>query len=393
MRATTLLVCAALCAPIAFAQPLRVGDINSYQDFPAHLEPYRKGWQLAEEELNRAGGVNGRRIEVLARDDGMREDEAVRHATDLVDNGKVDLLMGGFSTGVSLALADFAERRGIVYLATLSLTDRLAGAGANRYTFTLRPSAGTQASVLLPEAIRMKKKRWAIVYPHNMVDAAVIDALSMRLMNDDPGIDAVYDQVAPLGGMDAAGIALWMRDNGVQAVLSFLFGAELKQFVAAARAYGLLERLQVLNALAGQPEDLAALEAGAADGWWVTGYPADAIDYGSHPRFFEQYRARWGEPPAAGSLYGYTALMSIAHAVRRAKSTDAERLVHAFETLQAPSPVGPLEWRKDRRSTMGIFVGQLSITGKGASMVRWRYESAARHLALATEAESTARQE
>jgi branched-chain amino acid transport system substrate-binding protein len=72
--------------------------------------------------------------------------------------------------------------------------------------------------------------------------------------------------------------------------------------------------------------------------------------------------------------------MAIAHALRRAESTDAEKLVEAFEALRVPSPLGVLQWRKDHRSTLGTFVGQLSNTGEEPAMVRWRYESSLRHL-------------
>lgn len=374
MGKAAFLLLAALCASLAGAQPVRVGDINSYRQFPAHLEPYRKGWRLAEEKLNAAGGVNGRRIEVLSRDDAARADVAQRHATELVEVEEVDVLMGGFTSSVSLALADFAHRRRIVYLAT-ALTDELAGRTGNRHTFALRPSGRVQASALLREAVRMQKKRWAIVFPHNMYGYAAIESFRTRLMDEDPGVDAVYEQRVALGSVDAWGVVRRMQEHRVDAILSFLFGTDLKEFIDVARASGLLSRVQVLNVLAGQPENLAVLGDSAPDGWWVTGYPADDIDYGAHPRFVAQYRQRWGETPAAGSLYGYTALIAIAHALRRAQSTDAEKLIAAFEALRVPSPIGVLQWRKDRRSTLGTFVGRLSNTGVGEpSMVRWRYQ-------------------
>jgi branched-chain amino acid transport system substrate-binding protein len=380
MGRAVLFFSAVLCASSAIAQPLRIGDINSYSHFPGHLEPYRKGWRLAEEEINGAGGVNGRRIEVLSVDDSARADEALRHAEDLVAVEKVDVLMGGFTSSVSVALAEFAQRHRVVYLAAGALTDELAGPTGNRYTFTLRPSGRVQASALLGEAVRMRKKRWAIVYPHNMYSYSAIESFRTRLMDTDHGVDAVFEQTVALGAIDAWGVVLWMEENRVQAVLSFLFGEDLKAFIGAAREVGLLEHLQVLNVLAGQPENLAFLDDHVPEGWWVTGYPAAGIDYGDHPRFAAQYRSRWGEDPAAGSLYGYTALIAIAHALRRAQSGDAEKLVAVFERLRVPSPIGMLQWRKDRRSTLGTFVGQLSNNGEEPAMVRWRYESSLRHL-------------
>jgi len=60
---------AAFAQPAAAQEPIKLGELNSYKVFASFLEPYRKGWQLALEEVNAAGGVLGRRIEIVSRDD------------------------------------------------------------------------------------------------------------------------------------------------------------------------------------------------------------------------------------------------------------------------------------------------------------------------------------
>src|SRR5690606_33456457 len=52
----------------AAEEPIRIGELNSYKAIPAFLEPYKKGWELAVDEINAAGGINGRKIEVVSRD-------------------------------------------------------------------------------------------------------------------------------------------------------------------------------------------------------------------------------------------------------------------------------------------------------------------------------------
>lgn len=326
MRKAFLVLLAILSCSRLYAQPIRIGDINSYRHFPAHLEPYRKGWRLAQEQINAAGGANGRRIEVVSRDDDMRADTAVRHATELAAREKIDVLMGGFTSGVSVALAQYAGERRLVYVAAGALTDEVVGKHGNRYSFRLRPSAATQASMLLPEALKLNKRRWAIIYPHNMYDYAAIETFRMRLMKEQPSVDSVYEQLIPLGQIDALGVVRWIQDNDVQAVLSLLFGNDLREFVAQGNSAGLFRHVEVLNPLAGHPEDLALLKGTAPEGWWVTGYPSDDIDYGSH------------------------------------------------------RPVGVVQWRKGHHSTMGAFVGQLANKGRETVMVRWRYEGTLRYL-------------
>src|SRR3954471_3286658 len=95
----------------SFAQSIRLGELNSYKTFPAFLEPYRKGMELALDEINRGGGVLGRPLELVVRDDNGNAGDAVRVAEELTSREKVDVLMGTFSSAVGLAIADFARQR------------------------------------------------------------------------------------------------------------------------------------------------------------------------------------------------------------------------------------------------------------------------------------------
>src|SRR5665811_1287394 len=72
--------------------PIKIGEINSYSSMPQFTSPYRQGWQLAVEQINAAGGLLGRKVEVIARDDGGKPEEALRHAVELTSNERVDVL-------------------------------------------------------------------------------------------------------------------------------------------------------------------------------------------------------------------------------------------------------------------------------------------------------------
>src|SRR6516164_8265666 len=112
--AQAALTLALLGSPAVNAQPIKLGELNSYKTFPAFLEPYKKGMELALEEVNRAGGVLGRPLELVVRDDNGNPGDAVRVAEELVAREKVDLLMGTFSSAVGLAVADFAKQRKVL---------------------------------------------------------------------------------------------------------------------------------------------------------------------------------------------------------------------------------------------------------------------------------------
>ena len=68
---------------------IKIGELNSYKVFPAFLEPYKKGMELALEEIKRAGGVHGRKLELVSRDDGGNPGDAVRVAEELIARERV----------------------------------------------------------------------------------------------------------------------------------------------------------------------------------------------------------------------------------------------------------------------------------------------------------------
>ncbi|MGH6921378.1 MAG: ABC transporter substrate-binding protein, partial [Geminicoccaceae bacterium] len=94
------------------ADPVKIGEINSYSRFPGFTLSYQQGWQLAVEQVNAAGGVlGGRPLEVISRDDGGQSANAVTLANELVAGEGVALLAGTFLSNVGLAVSDFAKQK------------------------------------------------------------------------------------------------------------------------------------------------------------------------------------------------------------------------------------------------------------------------------------------
>ena len=107
---------------------------------PAFTVPYRNGWQLAVEEINAAGGVLGRKLEVISRDDAGKPEDAVRLAGELVDNEKVDLLAGTLPLQYRPRGQPISRKQNKqLFVAAEPLTDALVWAQGNRYT--LPPAA------------------------------------------------------------------------------------------------------------------------------------------------------------------------------------------------------------------------------------------------------------
>jgi branched-chain amino acid transport system substrate-binding protein len=367
-------VAALVSALAAGAQPVKLGELNSYKQFPAFLEPYRKGMELARDEVNAAGGVLGRPLEIVSRDDTGNPGDAVRVAEELISREKVVLLMGTFASNVGLAVADLARQRKVLFLAAEPLTDKIVWENGNRYTFRLRASTYMQTAMLVPEAARLGKKRWAIVYPNYEYGQSAASAFKKQMIALQPGGIEFVEQAVPLGKIDAGPVVQALVDAQPDAIFSSLFGADLARFVREGELRGLFRDRPVFNLLGGEPEYLDPLKDEAPVGWWVTGYPWYAIDTAEHKRFRDAYQAKYKDYPRLGSVVGYSVVKTAAAALRKAGSTDTEKLVAAMSGLGVDTPFGPISFRGlDHQSTMGAYVGRTAVKdGKGV-MVDWRY--------------------
>jgi len=358
---------------------IRVGEINSYKAQPAFLDPYRKGWELALEQVNAAGGINGRKLEIISRDDGATPGDAVRVAEELLSREKVDVLAGGFLSHIGLALTDFAKQKKVFFLASEPLTDKIVWQNGNRYTFRLRSSTYMQTAMLVPEAAKAGKKRWAIVYPNYEYGQSAAATFKEQLKKIQPDVEFVGEQAPPLGKVDAGSVVQAPADLKPDAIFNVLFGADLSKFVREGNTRGLFKGRTVLGLLTGEPEYLDPLKDEAPEGWIVTGYPWYGIDTPDHKAFLDAYRKKYDDYPRLGSIVGYSMVTALAAGLKKAGSTDTEKLITAFEGLEFPSPFGKASFRAiDHQSTMGVFVGRTAVKDGKGLMVDYRYEDGAK---------------
>ena len=380
--AATAAVAAGLARRPALAQAaIRIGEVNSYSGIPQFTLPYRNGWQLAVEEVNAAGGVLGRRLEVLSRDDAGRPGDAVTAANGLVANEGVALLAGTFFSHVGLAVSDYARQKRVLFVAAEPLTDALVWEKGHRYAFRLRPGTHTQAAMLVEEAAKLPAKRWATVAPNYEYGQAAVAAFRKLLAERRPDVQWVAEQWPAQGKIDPGPTIQALAQGRPEAIFNVTFGTDLAKFVREGQTIGFFQGKAVVSLLSGEPEYLDPLGAEAPEGWIVTGYPWYAIDTPAHRRFLGAYRARFEDYPRLGSVVGYNTFTAIAAAIAKAGSVDTERLVVAMEGLAFDSPFGPITFRaSDHQSTMGAYVGRTAVQeGKGV-MVDWRYADGARYL-------------
>jgi len=228
--------------------------------------------------------------------------------------------------------------------------------------------------MLVPEAAKLKKKRWAVVYPNYEYGQSAVATFKQLLKAAQPDVEFVGEQAPPLGKLDAGSVVQALADAKPDAIFNVLFGADLSKFVREGNTRGLFQGRAVVSLLTGEPEYLDPLKDETPDGWIVTGYPWYGIQTPEHKAFFLAYHRKYNDYPRLGSVVGYSTIKSLAAGITKAKSTETEKLVTAFKGLELMTPLGRTVYRpQDHQSTMGAYVGKTKNDKGRGTMVDYVY--------------------
>ena len=375
-----IFLCTAVCVTINPFDEVRadetitVGEINTYSKLTSFTFPYRNGWQLALEEINATGGIRGKKLKVISRDDAGKPGNAVTIAEELIRKNRVALIMGSFYSHVGLALTDFAKHHRVLYIAAEPLSDALVWSKGNRYTFRLRPSTYMQAAMLAEEASKNPAKRWATIAPNYAYGKDAVKAFKKVLLSKRPDIQFVAEQWPALSKINAGAEIQALTDAKPEAVYNVTFAGDLAKFVREGKLRAFFKNIFVASLLTGEPEYLDPLKNEAPEGWLVTGYPWYDIERPQHLRFVKNYKEKFNDYPRMGSLVGYNVMMAVAAMLQKANSIQIEEMVKAMEGLEFDSPIGPITFREiDHQSTMGAYVGRIALADGKGIMVAWKY--------------------
>lgn len=366
---------------------IKVGEINSYSALPAFLDPYRKGMDLALKEVNDAGGIKGKKLVIISKDDGGKPADALTAANELVSRDGVVMIAGGFLSNVGLALADFAKQKQVMYLAAEPLTDALVWSKGNDYTFRLRTSNYMQAAMLAEEAAKLPAKRWATIAPNYEFGQSFVAVFKELLKKRKPDVEFVAEQWPPLNKIDAGPVLQAIDAANPEAILNATFAGDLVKLVREGNTRGIFKNRVVVSYLTGEPEYLDPLKTETPEGWIVTGYPWYGIKTAEHQAFLDAYQQLHKDYPRLGSIVGYSTVKSIAAALKATDDYSTAGLVKAMKNLKVSTPFGDVVYRAaDHQSTMGAYIGTTSQKDGQGIMVNFQFKPGADYLPSEAEA-------
>lgn len=349
------------------ADTITIGDMNAYTRLANVAGPYKQGLDLGIKEINAAGGVLGKQLKVVSRDTQGKPGVAIKIAEEMISRDGAVMIIGTTFSHIGIALASYAKKHKVVYLASGPLADAVTWAKGNAYTFRLRSNVYMLSSMLAVEAVKKDIKRWATIAPNFAYGKEAVAAFKKIMKAKQPGVEFVAEQWPGLFKMDPGAETQALMNAKPDAIFNASFGSDLAKFVREGRLRGLFKDRLVVSLLTGEPEYIEPMKAEAPEGWLVTGYPWYDIDTPVHNAFKAAYQKEYNTYPRQNSVIGYTTAYTVKAALEKAGSTETEKLRQAMVGLKVSTPVGPINFREiDNQSTMGMYIGWTKLKdGKG----------------------------
>lgn len=340
-------------------------------------EPSLKGAQMYVEELNAKGGVLGRKIELLPRDTKGNADEAVRVARDLILRENVDFLVGTLTSAEGPAVSPVAKENRIVFVVPVVKTDVLTN-DANRHPYIFRTASNTTIEGRTAAEILAKwnVKRVGTMSQNYAFGHDVTKAFVEHLKKLRPDIEIVDQQWPKLGEADYTPFINAQMAKKPDAVFTSLWGGHFVTFAKQAKPLRYFESVNFNVLAAGEA---GAIETAKAMGddypFGVTANAYDAFNWDAGPPAHKEYIARLKvymkeDNPSSWPITGYIGMQVLTEAIRKAGSTDSDKVAAAMKDLTVDTPIGKQTIRaKDQQANRAQFWGKMGKDPKYAFAV------------------------
>ena len=369
VRVLTLLLAALLALPIAAEaqKPIKVG-YPMILSGPGALfgDPALKGAQMFVEELNAKGGVLNRKIELVPRDTKGDANEAVRVSRELILKENVDFLVGTLTSAEGPAVSVVAKENKIVFIAPIPKTDQLT-APDKLHPYVFRVSANTTMEGRSAAEIVAKwpVTKIATISPDYAYGQDVTKSFVEHIKKIKPSVEIVDQQWPKLGEADYTPFINAQLAKKPEAVFSSLWGGHFVTFAKQAKPLGYFDAVKY-NVMAvgeaGSPESTKSMGADYPVGIWGNSY--DAFYWEDNPGAHKDYTARISkflkdEYPSSWAIQGYIGMQFLVEAIKKAGSSDSDKVSKALLGLTIDTPVGKQTIReKDHQANRGQLYGK-----------------------------------
>lgn len=352
-----------LAAPATAQETVKLGLIDIYSGgFSFIADTIRNGFQIAIDEANQAGGLNGRKFELVTADMGGQVEKAVTEARRMMLEEKIRFVTVGIHSGAAVAVGNLAKEQKALVIGGFATTKRLTGEAGHQYVGRANLST-VEIGRVMAEYLKDKPdiKRVATIAPDYEYGQHFIGDFLAHLKVVRPDVTVVRQEWPKLGATDFAAHVTAMQAQPVDLVVNGGFGADLVNFLKAARDFGLFEgKTQFMThgldlTKVGTLKD--SLPSSTVATVW---YPFYSIDSAKSKSFAADMEKRMNSYPTGSAPVGYVAGKMLVEAIRKAGSDDVEKVIAAMGGVQFEGPTGPVKVRAcDNMALYNFYIGKV----------------------------------
>lgn len=369
MMLAALLSATALTSAYA-ADPIKIGVVTPLSGTYAGIgQQVRWGLELATKEINAAGGIMGRQVELTFEDEEANPSVAVQKADKLFQVNKVDFLTGTVNSGSTLAVGQVAERAGKLIATTVSFADSITGDKCSPNVFRVNARAGQQSSALAVWLSKEKPKA-NVFYLGPDYEMGRSTVAAFKKSAEGVGAKTAGEVFAPLDNKDYTQYFGQLRSAKPQVLYTSVAGNDTVRLFTQMQEFGLLNNLTVVGASGTVTAQNLPAIGKAAEGFVTgVGYSAE-IDTPENKKFVAAFKAANKIDPDLYGADSYGLVYAYKAAVEKAKSTDTDKVRAAFKDLKWQTPQGEKTLRAgDHQAIQTMYVvrvsgGKFSIIGQ-----------------------------
>jgi branched-chain amino acid transport system substrate-binding protein len=344
------------------AEPVRLGFIYILSGRTAHIGAIaEQGAKIAIDEINRKGGINGRRVVAIFKDSKGKPDVAGVVARKLVTEDKVDAVIGVIYSSVAPRVSEVMKELSTPFIITTAVTPIVTGKKCNRYTFRVTGSANMimKATALL--AKKTGAKKWTTIGPDYSLGPSSWKLFKKYLGEASPDVEFLPQSEAlfvPTTTTDWTKYIRKLMTSSSDGVLVSIWGGNYIDFTRQAKKLGFFDGTRTTVMPVVTISDVVALGLECPIGVWnASAYWPLANPGGYDKEFVAAYAAKTKVLPGHTAQCAYAGVKVYAEAAALAGSTDKETIVKALEGLTINLPVGKLTIRPEDHQAMFDYIG------------------------------------
>jgi branched-chain amino acid transport system substrate-binding protein len=380
LRGTALALSAVLALP-AFADevPIKIGLVSPNSGANARYGTFaQRGAALAAKEINDAGGIDGRKVEIVPADSVCTPVEGVSATQRLINQDKVDFIIGDICSSVTLAMQPLAEDARIVLVNAASSNPQItykAGVGGYKYSFRNYPTDEIRALSVAKYAAEKGLKKIAVLSVDSDYGRGAIDFTKKYI--GDLGIELISEDYYKEGEVDFRAVLTKIRSEGADAILMYGLADTTPIVARQMIETGLAGKLPLLGngefsaaaTIEAAPKAMEnAIEAAA----WLPAYDSEGSK-----AFVSTYEAEYGGEEPNNHAYGHWETVHLlAQAIDEADSTDSVAVVAAMEKIKFDGPMGEITFDDHHQAVRPMLLleikdGKPVVTGSVAGVVTY----------------------